>query len=506
MQSDTVQEPNVLELHQPADRSFFDLISAFLKRGLDIVFALVGLIVVAPLFLLIGIWIKHDTPGPVFFQGKRMGKNQKIFMIQKFRTMTVEATQSPGAPITAKDDPRITKVGRYLRRTKLNELPQLWNVLVGEMSFVGPRPEDYDIALGWSEDLRAELFSVRPGITSPASVIYRDEETLLQGSGFMDDYLKTILPNKIRLDQLYVRNSNIFTDLDVLAMTIIALLPIWRETTLNQHWLFGGPIYFFFRRVFTWFVADMFVTTFAVGLSGVVWRLSAIINLGWQNYLGLSFAIAVCVSLINLLLGLNRIDWRSANPVYVFDLAFSVGITMVILYLVTRLWLTEPWLPFSLIWLIGITVLCGQVLVRFRDRLITGLANRWLLLRRSGSSFAEHVLIVGAGSLAEMTIWLLQRSAYSSVFGVMGMVDDDDRKRNRETYGVRVLGATKDIPALVKKYQIGLIFFAIDNISEQERDRITRLCETTDAKVVVVPDLVKVLEHSIKELTPQESS
>jgi len=220
----------------------------------------------------------------------------------------------------------------------------------------------------------------------------------------------------------------------------------------------------------------------------------------------MSIAIALFVSLINLLLGLNHVNWRNASPIYVLDLAVSVGITMVVLYGVTRLWLTEPWLPFSLIWLIGITMMFGLVLVRYRDRLLTGLANRWLLFRGPKSSFAERILIVGAGNLAEMTIWLLQRSAYSGIFGIIGMVDDDARKRNMESYGVRVLGTTKDIPALVEKYQIGLIFFAISDGAEEEHEHITQLCEATHAKIVVIPDLVKVLERSIKKITTQEAS
>jgi lipopolysaccharide/colanic/teichoic acid biosynthesis glycosyltransferase len=434
-----------------------------------------------------------------------MGRYGKPFKILKFRTMYEDDHSYNGAPVTAKDDDRITPFGKYLRDTKLNELPQFLNVLRGEMSIVGPRPEDLKIAQDWPEEVKAEVLSIRPGITSPASVIYRDEEKLLQGSGFMDDYLKTILPDKLRLDQLYVRNSSIFTDLDVIAMTTVTLLPRLRRTTVDQRWLFGGPFYVFFRRVFSWFLIDMFVTAFAVGLSGAVWRLSAIINLGWQNYLLMSVAIAVFVSLINLLLGLNRVNWRSANPIYVVDLAVSVSITMVVLYGITRFWLTDPWLPFSLIWLIGITMLIGLVFVRFRDRLFTGLANRWLLLRGPKASFAERILVVGAGNLAEMTIWLLQRSAYSSIFGIIGMVDDDARKRNMESYGVRVLGSTEDIPALVEKYQIGLIFFAITNGSERDRNRITKLCEATDAKIVVIPDLVKVLERSIKKITTQEA-
>ena len=497
---------NIEEVANPEFTPRGQTLMSAIKRLGDILISVLVLILLSPLFLYIALRIKCDSPGPVFFKGDRMGRFGKPFKILKFRTMYEDDHSYNGAPVTAKDDDRITPFGKVLRDTKLNELPQFLNVLKGEMGIVGPRPEDLKIAQAWPEEVKAEVLSVRPGITSPASVIYRDEEHLLQGSGFMDDYLKTILPDKLRLDQLYVRNSNIFTDLDVIAMTIITLFPLLRRTTVDQRWLFGGPFYLFFRRVFSWFLIDMFVTAFAVGISGVIWRLSAIINLGWQNYLLMSIAIAVFVSLINLLLGLNRVNWRSASPIYVVDLAFSVGVSMVVLYGVTRLWLTEPWLPFSLIWLIGLTMLIGLVFVRYRDRLFTGLANRWLLFRGPKSSFAERILIVGAGSLAEMTIWLLQRSAYSGIFGIIGMVDDDARKRNMESYGVCFLGTTKDIPALVEKYQIGLIFFAIANGSEQDRDRITKLCEATGAKIVVIPDLVKVLERSIKKITTQEAS
>lgn len=495
---------NIEEAKTPPTTAYRWSVMSVVKRLGDIIVACLALVLLSPVFLYIALRIKHDSPGPVLFKGDRMGRFGKPFKILKFRTMYEDDHSYNGAPVTAKDDDRITPFGKYLRDTKLNELPQFLNVLKGEMGIVGPRPEDLKIAQDWPEEVKAEVLSVRPGITSPASVIYRDEEKLLKGSGFMDDYLKTILPDKIRLDQLYIRNSSIFTDLDVIAMTTITLLPAMRSTSLDQRWLFNGPFYLFFRRVFSWFLADMLVTAFAVGISGLVWRLSAIINLGWQNYLIMSLAIAIFVSLINVLLGLNRVNWRNANPIYVVDLAVSISITMAVLYGVTRLWLTDPWLPFSLIWLIGITMMVGLVFVRYRDRLFTGLANRWLLLRGAKSSFAEHIIIVGAGSLAEMTIWLLQRSAYSSIFGIIGMVDDDPRKRNMESYGVRVLGTTKDIPTIVEKYQIGLIFFAIANGSEQDRARVTQLCEATDAKIVVIPDLVKVLERSIKKITTQE--
>lgn len=476
------------------------------KRLFDILISLLSLIILSPLFAFIAIAIKRDSPGPVFFKGERTGRGGKTFQILKFRTMYETPQSYSGPPITANGDSRITPIGTWLRKTKLNELPQLCNVLKGEMSLVGPRPEYPALTEQWPPDTRAEILSVRPGITSPASIAYRNEETMLNGSGFMDDYLRTILPDKLRLDQLYIRNQAFLTDLDVLAMTAIVFLPRLRTQPIKEKWLFNGPIYLFYHRVFSWFILDTLVTIFTVGISGIVWRISTPINLGVLTYLIVAITIAIITSLINTLIGLPRVKWRTASPTYIFDIAFSVGLTMVIIWAITRFWLTDPWIPFSMIWLIGLTTFLGLVAVRFRERLATGIANRWLILRGAEASFAERILIVGAGDLGEMAIWLLQRSAFAHLFGIVGIVDDDPRKQNTHILGMRVLGPTQNIPELVDKYNIGIIIYAISNIKPSESDRLLALCHATPARTVVIPDLVKVLEKSLKKMEQQESS
>ena len=196
-----------------------------IKRGFDVLASALGLLVLSPFFLTIAFMIKRESPGPILYRGPRAGKNGRSFGILKFRTMYERPESYHGARITARDDNRITPLGRWLRATKINELPQLWNVLTGEMSLVGPRPEDPQIAATWPANVRQEILSVLPGITSPASVLYHDEEGLLSASDVMGTYLRNILPDKLRLDRLYVRSHSFLADLDPLFWTLAILIP-----------------------------------------------------------------------------------------------------------------------------------------------------------------------------------------------------------------------------------------------------------------------------------------
>jgi lipopolysaccharide/colanic/teichoic acid biosynthesis glycosyltransferase len=151
-----------------------------LKRAFDIAASGLGLIVLSPLLAIIALAIRLDSAGPVFHRTTRVGKNGKPFRLVKFRSMIAGADQQ-GSGITAAGDARITRIGAFLRRRKLDELPQLWNVLMGQMSFVGPRPEDPRYVEHYTEEQR-QVLAARPGITSPASLVYRHEERILQGN------------------------------------------------------------------------------------------------------------------------------------------------------------------------------------------------------------------------------------------------------------------------------------------------------------------------------------
>ena len=199
------------------------------KRSFDIFVSFMGLVVFSPILILLSLWIKLGSRGPLFYRGVRVGKNGKTFRIFKFRTMVVDAEKIGGSS-TAEDDPRITKAGKFLRRYKMDELPQLWNVLLGEMSFVGPRPQ-----VEWAVELytlkERQLLNVRPGITDYASLVFRNEGEILKGSTDPDkDYLEKIAPEKIRLGLLYAKTHTLLIDIKVILATVFAILgvePTW---------------------------------------------------------------------------------------------------------------------------------------------------------------------------------------------------------------------------------------------------------------------------------------
>jgi len=194
-----------------------------LKRACDIVLSLVGLIVLAPVLLLAALAVRLSSRGPILYRQQRVGRNFRLFPILKFRSMVVDADKI-GAQITAGRDPRITRVGALLRKTKIDELPQLWNVLVGDMSLVGPRPE----VPKYVELFRADyetLLLIRPGITDLASVEFRDESELLGQSADPErTYIETILPRKIELARQYLRTMSLRHDLAILFRTFFKIL------------------------------------------------------------------------------------------------------------------------------------------------------------------------------------------------------------------------------------------------------------------------------------------
>ena len=189
------------------------------KRTFDLILSLVGLASIWPAFLAVWLLVKLDDGGPIFYQQERVGRHGRVFRIIKFRTMNVGSDKA-GPSITAAGDQRITRIGRLLRKAKLDELPQLLNVFCGEMSFVGPRPEVPKYVALYTPEQRRVL-DLRPGITDEASVEFRDEEELLAAAADPEIfYVENCLPRKIALNLAYAKRANVFRDLLVILRTV----------------------------------------------------------------------------------------------------------------------------------------------------------------------------------------------------------------------------------------------------------------------------------------------
>jgi lipopolysaccharide/colanic/teichoic acid biosynthesis glycosyltransferase len=193
-----------------------------IKRLMDLSFASVALVMLGPLMCVIGLLVRVDSPGPALFRQERVGRGGRTFAILKFRSMRADAPRS-GPAVTVGNDPRITRLGRFIRRYKLDELPQLINVIKGDMSLVGPRPEVPKYVELYPAEARRVVLSVRPGITDPASIAFVNESELLATAADAEAmYREVILPQKLRMYCDYVSGQSVTGDLKVLLRTVIA--------------------------------------------------------------------------------------------------------------------------------------------------------------------------------------------------------------------------------------------------------------------------------------------
>jgi lipopolysaccharide/colanic/teichoic acid biosynthesis glycosyltransferase len=470
----------------------------FIKRTFDIVASILALLFLAPFFLLFAILIKRDSPGPVFYRGERVGRFGKHFSIIKFRTMREDSESKNSSPLTSMGDARVTQMGKWLRDTKINEIPQLWNVLKGDMSLVGPRPEDPAFVKNWPADTRSIILSVRPGVTSPASVSYRNEEEKLGSTNVIEEYIYRIAPEKMRLDLLYVQQHSFFCDLDIIFMTFALLIPLLRKVELPARTYFSGPIFQFVRRYLSWFIIDAFVAFISISVTVGIWRLTGPLDLGWGISFGLAFGMALLFTLFNFILGVNRISWRQAGPGWILKLFVSSGLVLLVLSALNVSSIPLPKLPLALVWLAGALTLTGMIIIRYRERLLTGLAYRWLHLRkRAVGEIEERALLVGAGRSAQLVGWMMNHSANSHSINIVGMVDDNPEKVGMRIGDYRVLGSIEEIPHLVEMKGISLILYAIYNLPQLEQERIIKTCRQTPARLIVLPDYIKMFSEEI---------
>jgi lipopolysaccharide/colanic/teichoic acid biosynthesis glycosyltransferase len=488
------------------NKPFHNMVEYLLKRAFDFTVALIGLILLLPFFALIAILIKRDSPGPVFYWGPRIGRHGVVFMMLKFRTMYETRQSYRGLRVTCKEDDRITPLGKWLRDTKLNELPQLWNVLIGEMSLVGPRPEDPTISKTWPAEIAREILSVRPGVTSPASILYRDEESMLQAGEVMRKYLHELSPDKMRLDQLYVRYHSFWLDLDVILWTALALLPKIKGYSPPEQLLFAGPVSRLIQRYVRWFIWDFMIVLVSIGFTGSTVRLFGPLNIGWLTAVKMAFGFSLLYSAVGILLNTNRINWHKASSWESGRLWagwFIAIIAMLIFY--SHLKVTS--LPiYTLILGASTLSLFGIVVIRYRGRLVSGLVNRLVTHQLNTRAIRERVLIVGSGRTAEHIAWLMDHPTCSGKFQIVGFIDDDLLSQGMHIYGSKVIGRINEIQEIVKKHDIGLIILADNQLAAQNYKEFRNPAGFHPAKVMVAPDIFGSLIYLDGALPGDESS
>ena len=426
-----------------------------MKRLFDIVLSLVGLIVLCPFFLVVSIFIKLDSRGAVFFRQIRIGKNGRPFLMFKFRTM-MEAKHWAGPSLCAKNDPRVTSLGAVLRRFKINELPQLINVLKGEMSFVGPRPEIPEIVELYGHGQR-RILSVRPGIVGPSQICMRNEEELYAGGVDPKEYyLNHILPKKLKIDLEYVESRSFLKDLGYLVRGVLITIT---GAVARRH-------FFENAQQIALFFCDAFLSGFSYFLAYFL-RMEGEFPLVEKMILLHTLPYVIMVRIITFTaFGLygSLISYMSFDEVIkiVKAVSFSSVLMVLLTFLIGER--AHPRSVFAIDWFVLICLLGGY---RFAVRSLKGNLNR------NNNGPQKKILIYGAEGLGDLALRYLRMKGEGNV---VAFIDDDPRKLRKRFQGVKVLGCRYDIESLVKLYHIDQILIA-RRVPSEDLEHIKSLCE-----------------------------
>jgi FlaA1/EpsC-like NDP-sugar epimerase/lipopolysaccharide/colanic/teichoic acid biosynthesis glycosyltransferase len=458
-----------------------------MKRAFDICGAALGLVLTAPLLATIAVLIKLDSQGPVIFRQIRVGKGFRPFNILKFRTMSVDTT-GICLPLTVGQDPRITTMGRILRKFKLDELPQLVNVLLGEMSFVGPRPE----VPRYVERLRAEfseVLTVRPGITDLASLRYIDEAAVLSSSSNPEEEYQTkVLPEKLRLAKLYIQHMSLQLDIAIIIQTLLHIVRIpvstftlpelqpGVESPLASLWISLSSFIMKWRRpiiVVLDLVLIILANYFAFAL-----RYDGSIPRGELHTFEQTVLVLVGIRGVAFaLFGLNEGLWRYTSLWDLQNILKAVLVSTVIFYGWVHLVMGISSYPRSIFAIDAILLIGFLAGVRLSSRVF-----------RDKAVFQKKrkVLVVGAGDSGERVV---REMKTRSVFNCepVGFVDDHIALLNQRIHGVRVLGTVGDIPKLVEGLRPEVVVVALpDATPEFLRDLVIKL-EPYEVSIKTLP-------------------
>ncbi len=444
------------------------------KRIFDLFWAIAGLFVLWPVFLIIALLIKLDNGGPVFFRQERVGHRGRPFWMWKFRTMVVDAAQL-GIPLTVEKDQRITKIGHTLRRYKLDELPQLINVLKGELSLVGPRPEVAKYVFLYTDE-QHRVLDLMPGITDPASIKYENENAILAKSADPEDtYIREIMPDKIRINLDYGQNQSILNDISIITRTIF---PFSR----NRHFYLMIALDGFI--IFVSYITA-YLLRFDMQIPGDEWMRI------WRT---LPFVIPVKLGLF-FLFGLYRGMWRYTSLLDfldVFKAAVSSSLVVVLLIVLgyrfegfaRSVYIIDCFL--TLFFVGGVR---GMIRIAFAGRLPT-----FWTFRKYKDPAAKKLLIVGAGDAGEKAVREIMENPGLKLDPV-AFLDDDPSRQWKTIHGIPVVGRVDDADRIPLEFDEILI--AIPTAKGDQIRKIVAACEKTGKRYRTLPSMGELMGDRI---------
>ncbi|MFQ5451040.1 MAG: polysaccharide biosynthesis protein [Nitrospinaceae bacterium] len=452
------------------------------KRLIDILASFLGLVFLTPAFLVISLLIKLESPGPVFYRQERIGKGFKRFLIYKFRTM-VESRSERGAQTMFHQSHRITRLGRWLRKTKIDELPQLINVLKGQMSLVGPRPELQEFVHIF-QGKYLKILTVRPGITDLASLEYRNEEEILRNSkNPEDDYVNKILPEKIRLAMVYLDRSSFLFDLNIIVKTLFRIdfpkLFDWKNLKVSPQ-----GIAFFINDTLLGFASFYLAYSLRYNLN--------VPDKDLHTFFYLLPFIFISRSLAYFYYRFYSRFWEYSSLEDLILIIKAVWVGSIVLIISIFLHSNPPiTLPRSvpmIDFVLLITMLGGS---RLAWRLWNERQRQKPLIQEGGI----RVLIFGAGNTGALLLKTL-RSNYPH-FTVCGYVDDNPKIKNNTLMGIRILGNRADIPQLVANLGIKELLVAINNISSDSLSDLVEICGKSVVKFKILSSVVDISTNEV---------
>ncbi len=502
--------------------SFGSHVKPGLPRVVELAIAVPALVIVAPIIALAALAIIISSRGPAFFRQDRVGANASMFRLIKLRTMRLS---KEGVQVTAADDTRVTPVGRFLRATKLDELPQLWNVVKGDMSLVGPRPEvpryvDPKSAL-WRSILRA-----KPGIADPVTLLLRNEEELLaQLNGNREEfYVDVLQPHKLKGYEEYLRQRTWWTDVAVLVKTATAVLfpsrfppptvdelvqsmeanhfgistpsPARRSLGTKSSWL--QPSRLLVRQ--TQWAIDILMLSGSFLLAYLL-RFDFSVPVEESRNAVIQLLCVVLIQFAALIVtGIYSFVWRYVGMAEVrtfVKAALLACLPVILARLTLPPGLKQFQVPLSIALMDAVFAFAGILGLRVLRRAIHEAARKKQGVAVPNGEKKKRVLLIGAGR-AGMIAAKEILSIGNSNLDIRGFVDDDPKKKGSLIQAIRVLGTTEDLPRLLREYCIDHVVISIGKATRREFRRILDTCEQIPVKVKVMPGLHEILQGNVK--------